>query len=260
MVCVASFSAELVPEKISRDEAKKLVNPIPYSKASITQGKSVYIRGTCHECHDMDGRSLKGSDLAKAADLTAPKGWQFGASDGEIFVDIRDGTPAQMPAFKKLNQDQVWHLINYIRSIGPAELRPKMTDDPPAKAAEQAPASAPSEKPDPASLKNPIAYTRLSIARGKGFYLRATCVECHDLDGRSLKGSDLAKASNLTDPRTWKFGKTDGHLFTAIKSGTSEQMPGFATKLQDDQIWHLVNYLRSIGPEDARLKLVETAP
>jgi mono/diheme cytochrome c family protein len=79
------------------------------------------------------------------------------------------------------------------------------------------------------------------------------------MDGRALKGSDLAKASDLTDPRGWTFGQTDGHLFIAIKDGTKGQMPGFAAKLKDDQIWKIVNFIRSIGPKDKRPELVETA-
>ena len=243
------------PKRPDRSGAKQLKNPNPYTPASIARGKNLYLRTTCQECHDIDGRALKGSDLAESADLTDPRSWKYGSSDGEIFLDIRDGTPGQMPGFSdRLKDDQIWHLVNYVRSIGPSSLRPTFVEE--TKASQPEPQEEKTEV-DPKKLKNPIPYARLSIARGKNIYLRTTCAECHDIDGRALSGSDLAEAADLTDPRSWKWGDSDGHIFAAIRDGTKGQMPPFKDRLQDDQVWHLVNYIRSIGPEKLKPKAVE---
>lgn len=234
-----------------------LKNPVPYTRTSIAQGRGIYIRATCQECHDLDGRALAGSDMAEAADLTDTRSWKFGTTDGHIFGAIRDGTPGQMPGLgDKLRDDQIWRLVNYIRSIGPKSLRPALVE-----AATAGKEEAPDDGKvlDPEKLKSPIAYSRKSIARGRSIYIRATCQECHDLDGRALAGSDLAEAADLTDPRSWKWGKTEGHIFAAIRDGTRGQMPGFKDKLDDERIWHLVNYVRSIGPRSDRPKIVEDA-
>jgi mono/diheme cytochrome c family protein len=46
--------------------------------------------------------------------------WDYGSTDGEIFVAIRDGVSSDMLAYKeKLNEKQIWQIINFIRSIGP---------------------------------------------------------------------------------------------------------------------------------------------
>ena len=255
VIILAAAAAQPESEAIDRKKAKELKNPFPYTRQSLARGKNLYLRGTCQECHDMDGTARLGSDLAEAADLTDPRSWQFGTSDGEIFADIRDGTPGQMPGFKdKLKDDQIWHLVNYIRGIGPKAMRPPFVE-----AAEVKPETEPkeSEAIDPKKLKNPLAYTRASIAKGKNVYIRATCQECHDLDGTARVGSDLAEAADLTDPRSWKFGTTEGEVFIHIRDGTGEQMPGFKEKLKDEQIWNLVNYIRSLGPKAMRPKLVK---
>jgi cytochrome c oxidase cbb3-type subunit 3 len=46
--------------------------------------------------------------------------WDYGASDGEIFSVIRDGTSADMEAYgERINETAIWQLVHYIRSIGP---------------------------------------------------------------------------------------------------------------------------------------------
>jgi mono/diheme cytochrome c family protein len=242
---------------LDRSDAKNLKNPIPFTRASLAQGRNLYLRTTCQECHDMDGRALKASDMAEAADLTDPRSWLWGKTDGHIFLAIREGTEGQMPGFKeKLNDDQIWHLVNYIRSIGPKALKPPIVKaEPEEEIAAEEPAPL-----DPEKLKNPLPFTRASIAQGRNFYLRTTCQECHDLDGRALSGSDMAEAADLTDPRSWLWGATDGHIFVAIRQGTKGQMPGFKEKLKDDQIWHLVNYIRSIGPKKLKPTIAKDQP
>ena len=45
-----------------------------------------------------------------------------GSTDGEIFVVIRDGTSADMLAYKdKLKDEQMWQVVVYVRSLGPKQ-------------------------------------------------------------------------------------------------------------------------------------------
>lgn len=103
--------------------AEKLKNPVPADAASIASGKSVYGKN-CTECHGDGGKgdgSMADEYTPKPADLTDAE-WKHGSSDGEIFVVIRDGVKnTGMKAFgKKLATHQIWDVVNYLRSIGPA--------------------------------------------------------------------------------------------------------------------------------------------
>jgi mono/diheme cytochrome c family protein len=110
---------------ISQDEAKKLKNPIPYTSKSIAQGKGIFIR-MCSSCHGMDGKSAI-DVVADATDLTEPKGYKSGTSEGEIFRSIRDGQGASMPSFKSQlkSEEDLWHLVNFIENLWPDSVRPK---------------------------------------------------------------------------------------------------------------------------------------
>lgn len=99
-------------------------NPVAATAASITAGRALYGKN-CRHCH---GLRLKGDGpLApkdpKPADLTDGK-WDHGSSDGEIFAVIWNGAPAPKSEMKPmkgtLTEKNVWEIINYIRSMGPA--------------------------------------------------------------------------------------------------------------------------------------------
>ena len=116
------------PAKLNRDEAQKLKNPVAYSKKSIDQGRAIFLQN-CTSCHGENGKA-EGSLVAEATDLTTPSLYKSGTSEGEIFRSIRDGAGDQMPAFKtQLNGDtDIWNLVNFIRSLWPESMRPKLQD------------------------------------------------------------------------------------------------------------------------------------
>jgi cytochrome c oxidase cbb3-type subunit III len=97
---------------------------------------------------------------------------------------------------------------------------------------------------------NPVPYAPASIARGKTYFLQ-NCQSCHDEDGRA-RSAAVAIAADLTDPDRWKFGTSDAQVFKTIRNGAAEAMPPFGTDLKDEQIWDVVNFIRSIGPESKR--------
>ena len=97
---------------------------------------------------------------------------------------------------------------------------------------------------------NPTPNTPAAEKRGRTHYLRH-CQNCHGFDGRALENVDF-EATDLTDPERWRFGTTDGDLFRSTKFGAGLDMPPFEAELDDTEIWELVHYLRSIGPEEYR--------
>ena len=116
---------------LTQEEAKKLKSPVPYSKASIARGKTLYTR-ECTECHGADGKSLV-DVVANATDLTDPKAWRSGVSEGEVFRSIRDGAGEAMPPFSAEipKEKELWDLTNYLRSLWPESARPKLQEETP---------------------------------------------------------------------------------------------------------------------------------
>jgi mono/diheme cytochrome c family protein len=130
-----AFSWAMVQAKdqsapLSLADAKKLKNPIPYSKKSITRGRTTFM-GSCTACHGTDGKAMV-DVVADATDLTSPKLWRNGTTEGEIFKSIRDGAGTGMPPFKFQihGEEELWNLVNYIRSLWPEPMRPQLQEDP----------------------------------------------------------------------------------------------------------------------------------
>ena len=116
------------PAKLSRPDAQKLKSPVAYSKKSINRGRVVFMQN-CTSCHGENGKA-EGSLIADATDLTAPKLYKSGSSEGEIFHSVRDGAGDQMPAFKSQldSETDIWNLVNFIRSLWPESVRPTVQD------------------------------------------------------------------------------------------------------------------------------------
>ena len=103
-------------------------------------------------------------------------------------------------------------------------------------------------------LKNPETSNPESIEAGKKLYLRH-CASCHGQGGKGDGGMALSGGtpSDLTDEK-WDYGASDGEIFTSIREGVSADMLEYKNKLDDKQIWQVVNFLRSIGPQPAKEK------
>jgi mono/diheme cytochrome c family protein len=101
-------------------EAATIANPSARTPASIASGKRTYQR-LCVNCHGPEGKGDGGGAGAggQPADLTDDH-WDYGASDGEIFSVIHDGTSADMQGYTdQIGDAEIWNLVNYLRSIGP---------------------------------------------------------------------------------------------------------------------------------------------
>jgi mono/diheme cytochrome c family protein len=101
--------------------------------------------------------------------------------------------------------------------------------------------------PEIAKQANPVKATPESIALGKKKY-GVDCAMCHGKTGDG-KG-DLATDMNLKildyhDPTALK-DKTDGELFYIIQKGKGD-MPAEGDRAKKDDIWNLVNYIRSLA-------------
>jgi mono/diheme cytochrome c family protein len=94
------------------------------------------------------------------------------------------------------------------------------------------------------TIKNPVAKGDASNKAGMALYQK-NCASCHGKTGlgdgvkaRALKDfpGDFSKADFQ--------GQSDGDHFYKTKSGKGE-MPKYEGKLSDDDIWNIVNYMRT---------------
>jgi mono/diheme cytochrome c family protein len=108
--------------------------------------------------------------------------------------------------------------------------------------------------PKAAAVKNPIPSNAASIRTGQQLYGK-NCRHCHGL--RAKGDGPLApknpSPADLTDA-TWEFGPSDGEIFAVIMNGAApeSERKGMKGTLADRDVWNIVNYLRSIGPKDAK--------
>ncbi|MBY0479686.1 MAG: c-type cytochrome [Chitinophagaceae bacterium] len=96
-------------------DAKK--NPLTADAATIAAGKTVYVK-ECQSCHGKKGKG----DGPSAKDLDIPAGdfskvTMQNQSDGALFWKTAEGRKP-MPSFKKkLNENQIWQTIVYMRTL-----------------------------------------------------------------------------------------------------------------------------------------------
>ena len=110
----------------------------------------------------------------------------------------------------------------------------------------------------PTGLKNPVAATPESVAAGKRAY-DANCAACH---GNAAQGAVKAgmtisiieeqrgkQPPDLTDEPS-DHGSSDVEIFAVVKRGVPPtMMPGFDGRIPDNEIWSIVNYLRTLSPK-----------
>lgn len=97
-------------------------SPVPYSEESVALGAQLF-QQRCTECHGEDGRAQV-DVISDATDLTWPEDYYSGSASGEIFKSISKGAGVAMPAFGgQLGEEEIWHLVNFIRSLWTEEQR-----------------------------------------------------------------------------------------------------------------------------------------
>ena len=106
------------------DEILAKTNPLPASAGTIQAGKILFLKTAqpvaCAMCHGEQG---DGKGFMGAALVPPPRNFTCGAMmkdipDGQLFWIIRNGSPGTgMMSFAALDDNQVWQLIQYVRSL-----------------------------------------------------------------------------------------------------------------------------------------------
>ena len=95
------------------------------------------------------------------------------------------------------------------------------------------------------SMKNPIAQSAASTKTGMDLYTK-NCASCH---GKAGLGDGVKARALKTFPGDFSKAEfqnlADGDLFYKTKTGRGE-MPKYEGKLSDNDIWNVVNYMRTL--------------
>jgi mono/diheme cytochrome c family protein len=210
-----------VPEKF-----KTVKNPVPATPESVEAGKLVFVK-ECLTCHGPTGVG----DGAQAKDLEVEVGNLrrdiAKQADGELYYKISSGKKPMPEFVKTLKPANRWHVINYIRTLQETWTAPDAFK----------------------TRKNPFAADAASIAAGKTLYA-AKCASCHGAEGAG-DGEEAKKLGNAVgDLRKDPAGRSDGELFWKLLEG-HETARDTLKGLGDEERWHSVNYLRTLGEKPA---------
>lgn len=95
------------------------------------------------------------------------------------------------------------------------------------------------------TMKSAVAKSDASDKAGLAIFSK-NCASCH---GKTGLGDGVKARALKTFPGDFSKadfqGLTDGELFFKTKAGRDE-MPKYEGKLSDDDIWNVVNYLRTL--------------
>ena len=108
--------------------------------------------------------------------------------------------------------------------------------------------------PEAAKMKNPVEATPDSIAAGKKTFA-TVCASCHGNEGKGgivlsvIEDKGGTQPPDLTDAK-WDHGSSDGEIFTVVKKGVAPDffMQPFDGRIPDNEIWNMVNYIKSLSP------------
>src|SRR3982074_2546241 len=116
---------------------------------------------------------------------------------------------------------------------------------------DQPPAKTPTPEakipPEDAAKVNPVKPTAESLAKGKKMY-GYDCAMCHGKagDGKGDMASDYKNVTDFTNPDALK-NRTDGELFYITRNGKGSDMPPEDNRAKNDEIWNMVNYIKSFA-------------
>jgi cytochrome c oxidase cbb3-type subunit 3 len=82
---------------------------------------------------------------------------------------------------------------------------------------------------------------------GRQLFTGMNCAGCHS--GYAGGGMGPSLRDSL-----WIYGNSDAQIFSTIAEGRPYGMPAWAGRLQDDQIWRLVAYIRTLGTGNEPVK------
>lgn len=98
-----------------------------------------------------------------------------------------------------------------------------------------------------AARENPVPATENSIDLGRALYMQ-NCVICHGVDARGTGPAAAGLEPEPADLVVMGGHHPPGDLAWKIEQGRGP-MPSWKDRFSQAEIWHLVNYIQSLGEE-----------
>ena len=116
-LCLMSLGVFAQDVWVAPDEAKDVVNPYVGNQIAAQKGEMLYQK-LCWTCH---GKTGLGDGPASKTLNPKPKNFKSESvqeqSDGELFWKIANGKGMMLPYKHSLSEEQLWQLVNFIRTI-----------------------------------------------------------------------------------------------------------------------------------------------
>lgn len=93
--------------------------------------------------------------------------------------------------------------------------------------------------------RNPVPSTTRSREIGKAIYDKE-CAVCHAADGVGDRSKTSALRGDL-DLSSHVLAHSSGQLYVWITGGLGSDMPAYGDQLSEEEVWHIVNYIRTFG-------------
>ena len=241
-------------------KAKPLATP-----EAVEKGKEIYFK-RCSFCHGLMG---DGNGPAARQMIPRPRDFTVGLykfrttqsgelpTDEDLFRTISRGIPGTaMQAFDSdvikngLSEEERWQVIQYVKTFFNGFLDPE-TD--PYKQV--------------VKVSTQIASSSESIEKGSKIFKEMKCWECHG-DGGKGNGPNAPKLKDkfrkdpilpfdLTKGWRYKAGNAPQDIYMRFNTGLNgTPMPSFTDSLNDEERWHLANYVVSLQKREINDELV----
>lgn len=220
------------------------------TEAQRQAGKQLYMK-LCSQCHGENG---DGNGIATPFFKPAPRDFTAGkykfrtTPTGELPTTedikraIRLGMPyTGMPPWPGLSDKDLTNLAYYLKTFNEDFADPDYV-------------------PEPIEIPKPPDMTEESIEKGREVYVRNECFSCHGDQGRgngpsapTLKDDwgHHIKPADLTKRWTFRGGPTRRDIYRTFTTGLNgTPMPSYADIISEEDRWHLVNYVYSLGDRD----------
>ncbi len=118
-------------QKVATEDSNRK-NPVKPSPTSIAEGKQLYDM-ECSMCHGIagDGKGNLAQDMKlNMLDWRVPNAFQSFA-DGDLFQIISNGKGKMTGEEKRVKPEQIWDMVNYIRTFARKDLPQKSKDGKP---------------------------------------------------------------------------------------------------------------------------------
>jgi len=88
-------------------------------------------------------------------------------------------------------------------------------------------------------VRNPYEENAYAMTEGQRLYEWFNCSGCHARGGGGIGPA-------LMDD-FWKYGKSDGDIYTSIVEGRPDGMPALGSRIPEFEVWQLVTYVQALA-------------